>query len=454
MKLPVQLTGGEDHTSIAGSRPTTASSSCRATSAAQENPGLYLLDPERRRRSSSIQHTPKVQTVARSSSPTTRSRSTSRANDIKPDSYAIYRYDVKAGKRELVFDTPGLWGVADHRGDTVAARQEPRQHAARGLPVRPQDARSSRRCSARTRSRSTTVAVRREAGPGARAARTSSATSSGCTRSRRGKLTPISPDVKHDVAELRDRRGAQAHLLHDQRGRLHEAARARREDAQAARAAEAATTPTHVSVGGVIAQRSVRAARRRAARSCRRRAVVYDWQTKKVDDVARARDARGRRRRSSRSATLETTRRATAPRSRCSCAARRSARRTPARSSSQFHGGPEGQSRPGFSPVGAAVRRRGLRVRRAQRARLDGYGKAWLHADDGPKRLAGHHRHRGRREVHHAARGRKNGKAPKVGVIGGSYGGYSTLMAMTILRAARTTRASRTSASRTCTRSS
>ena len=31
------------------------------------------------------------------------------ANDIDPASYAIYRYDLASAKRELVFDTPGLW---------------------------------------------------------------------------------------------------------------------------------------------------------------------------------------------------------------------------------------------------------------------------------------------------------------------------------------------------------
>jgi dipeptidyl aminopeptidase/acylaminoacyl peptidase len=61
----------------------------------------------------------------------------------------------------------------------------------------------------------------------------------------------------------------------------------------------------------------------------------------------------------------------------------------------------------------------------------DGYGKTWLDADNGPKRLdvisdiddAG-------RWIR--ANWGRNGKAPKVGVEGGSYGGYSTLVAMTM----------------------
>src|SRR5262249_39646649 len=37
-----------------------------------------------------------------------------RANDKKPDSYGIYRYEIATGKKELVFGEDGLWSVADH----------------------------------------------------------------------------------------------------------------------------------------------------------------------------------------------------------------------------------------------------------------------------------------------------------------------------------------------------
>src|SRR5205823_1196374 len=39
------------------------------------------------------------------------------ANDIKDNSYAIYRYDLKSGKRELLFSQDGLWAIADHHGE-------------------------------------------------------------------------------------------------------------------------------------------------------------------------------------------------------------------------------------------------------------------------------------------------------------------------------------------------
>jgi hypothetical protein len=83
----------------------------------QENPGLYILDPKGGALKV-IQHTPKVQTGLAFIADDSKTLYFS-ANDIKPDSYAIYRFDVKAAKRELVFDTPGLWSVADHRGDKM-----------------------------------------------------------------------------------------------------------------------------------------------------------------------------------------------------------------------------------------------------------------------------------------------------------------------------------------------
>jgi dipeptidyl aminopeptidase/acylaminoacyl peptidase len=96
-----------------------------------------------------------------------------------------------------------------------------------------------------------------------------------------------------------------------------------------------------------------------------------------------------------------------------------------------FHGGPESQSRPGFSPYHQMFVDAGYIVVDPNVRGSDGYGKAWLNADDGPKRLdvitdiddAG-------RFIR--AKWARNGKAPRIGVMGGSYGGYATLIAMTM----------------------
>ena len=146
--------------------------------------------------------------------------------------------------------------------------------------------------------------------------------------------------------------------------------------------------------------------------------------------MARARDARGRRPTFAK-ATLETTRRATARRSRCSCGGPTKCAADPCPVDRRLPRRPRGPGARRVLGGRAALRRRGLRLRRAERARLDGYGKTWLHADDGAEAARRHHRHRGLRRSTSATSWAKDGKAPKVGVIGGSYGGYSTLMAMT-----------------------
>ena len=96
----------------------------------------------------------------------------------------------------------------------------------------------------------------------------------------------------------------------------------------------------------------------------------------------------------------------------------------------EFHGGPEGQSQPGFSTYAQIFVDAGFVYVEPNVRGSDGYGKAWLAADDGPKRL------RILTDIEDAATwARKTfaaaGRAPKVGVLGGSYGGYSTLIAMT-----------------------
>jgi dipeptidyl aminopeptidase/acylaminoacyl peptidase len=95
-----------------------------------------------------------------------------------------------------------------------------------------------------------------------------------------------------------------------------------------------------------------------------------------------------------------------------------------------FHGGPEGQSVAGFSTYGQIFVDAGFIWVEPNVRGSDGYGKTWLKSDDGPKRL------NVITDIEDAAKYVRsaftvNGKPPKVGVMGGSYGGYSTLVAMT-----------------------
>ncbi len=96
-----------------------------------------------------------------------------------------------------------------------------------------------------------------------------------------------------------------------------------------------------------------------------------------------------------------------------------------------FHGGPEGQSQPGFSSILQTIVDSGFIVVEPNVRGSDGYGKKWIDMDNG--RL----RENVITDIPDAALWiksnwkNKKGASPKIGVMGWSYGGYATLMAMT-----------------------
>ncbi len=96
-----------------------------------------------------------------------------------------------------------------------------------------------------------------------------------------------------------------------------------------------------------------------------------------------------------------------------------------------FHGGPEGQSEPGFSTMAQAFVNEGFVFVEPNVRGSDGYGKKWIDIDNGPLR------ENVITDIEDASIWIKknwkksNGEAPAVGVMGWSYGGYSTLLAMT-----------------------
>ena len=96
-----------------------------------------------------------------------------------------------------------------------------------------------------------------------------------------------------------------------------------------------------------------------------------------------------------------------------------------------FHGGPEGQSQPSFSTGTELLVQAGFVIAMPNVRGSSGFGKKWLHADNGRKRL------KVITDIRAASTYIKknwqfDGVVPKVGVMGGSYGGYSTLIAMSM----------------------
>ncbi len=95
-----------------------------------------------------------------------------------------------------------------------------------------------------------------------------------------------------------------------------------------------------------------------------------------------------------------------------------------------FHGGPLSQSKPSFSPEIQLWLDRGFIHVDPNVRGSKGYGKIWSNADNEEKRL------NVITDIEDCAifiksQWKKSGVSPKIGVFGGSYGGYSTLMAMT-----------------------
>jgi dipeptidyl aminopeptidase/acylaminoacyl peptidase len=94
-----------------------------------------------------------------------------------------------------------------------------------------------------------------------------------------------------------------------------------------------------------------------------------------------------------------------------------------------IHGGPESQAVAGFDPYAQMYVDAGFVFVAPNVRGSEGYGKTWQHADDGAKRLGVITDIEDLSKYIRSAWA-KDGRAPKIGVVGGSYGGYSTLMAM------------------------
>ena len=89
------------------------------------------------------------------------------------------------------------------------------------------------------------------------------------------------------------------------------------------------------------------------------------------------------------------------------------------------HGGPEGQSRPGFAPVTQYLIGRGLAVLSPNVRGSTGYGKSYTHLDDVELRMDSV------KDLAHAAYWLRERGHEKVAVMGGSYGGFMVLAALT-----------------------
>jgi protease II len=422
MKFAVQITGGEDRTSIVALAKNDSFLVISRDVGGEENPGLYLMKPDGGALEL-VQHAAKVQTFFQYVSDDSASIYF-RANDVDPASFAIYRYDVATKQRERVFDQPGLWSISDHKGDRWLMKKQlgEFQHE-----IYAYDTKSKQLTPLLGQNEVEQYDVVFGAKPDQVLVRTNKLGAFLRVYAlEAGKLTSITPDIQFDVDDLRiDEARKRIYYNVNERGY----ARQHVMDARTLKELPLPTLPAadkvrvaSVSRDGRFIELAVEGARLVP------QTVTFDWQTRKLTmwrapmspeiDVAKFAPV-----------TLEYypardgTKIPMFVRRPAKCAG-------PCPVIVQFHGGPEGQATAAFSGSAQLFVDAGfVFVQPNVRGSL-GYGKAWQHADDGPKRLAVI------TDIEDVAKYIRsawavNGVAPKIGVMGGSYGGYSTLMAMT-----------------------
>lgn len=427
-RFPVELTGGEDATSPVDLAPDGSFLLVSRDLGGEENPGLYW-QAATGGPLNVIQHVKGIQTFAEFITDDGRFVYF-RANDVKPDSFAIYRWEKKTGKKEQVFAEPGLWRVADHQPDGRLLLTKSVGSAVSEI----------HEWNPATKTLTPVVGVGEQeeyrAAYGAAAGEVLVLTPKlGEFRRlyswKAGVLAAVTPLINHDVSSFSIDPTRRRILYTINEGGY---TRLRAMDAKTYKPIALPKLPDadHVR-SGFLSHNGRYAVLFVDVGTAPMVNFVLDWQTSRVTqwqlpsapEIDLGTFVR---------ATLETypardgTRIPMLVRRPANCAA-------PCPVVVSFHGGPEGQSVPGFSVWAQLFVDAGFIFIEPNVRGSDGYGKTWYHADDGTKRLGII------TDIEDCARYvRKSfaagGKEPKVGILGGSYGGYSTLIGMTMFAGA------------------
>jgi dipeptidyl aminopeptidase/acylaminoacyl peptidase len=428
-RFPVQLTGGEDSTSLAAITPDGKKLVVVRDRKGEENPGLYLQSPEGGPLTA-IQHLPGVQTFLGAISLDSKTLFFT-SNDVKKDAYAVYRWDLEKGGRERIVEQDGLFQVADladdgrlllHRATGALSADvwewDPKTRALTALFG--QNEKEEHRAAYGARP-GELIVLTNKLGDFRR-----------LYRWEKGVFTPIGDELKFDVASFSvDRTRRRILYSVNENGFT----RAFALDARSYKPLVRPALPDadHVywgptTVNGRYTTLGIDDGKRPL------QAFVFDWQTRRLErwhapntpEVDASRFARAQ---ADFYPARDGTQIPVLVRRPQKCAA------DPCPVVIGFHGGPEAQSRPGFSVHAQLFLEAGFVLVEPNVRGSDGYGKAWLRADDGPKRLSII------TDIEDAAKWANKkfasgGKEPKLGIYGGSYGGYSVLMGMTMFAGA------------------
>lgn len=423
-RFPVQLTGGEDRTTLAGISPDGKTLFVQRDYSGEENPGLYTLSAEGGPLTP-IQHLKGVQTFFQFVSEDGRYLYFT-SNDRRPDAYALYRQELATGRRETLLDDPGLWHVADHRPDgrlllvkaTGSLWAEYWEWDPQGRQLSPLLGQGEKE----------DYTVRYGARPGQFLVLTPRfGEFRRLYRYEGGRFVPLTPDLSADVSGFSIDE-ARSRVLYTVNEGGYTRLFALDASTFAPLAIPSLPPADHVHAGNTTPDGRYTTLGIETATSPPV-SWVLDWKTGTLTRwvVPSAPEVDTRR---FAAASLEYypardgTKIPMFVRRPPSCAG------GPCPVVVSFHGGPEGQAQPGFNPMAQLFVDAGFIYVEPNVRGSEGYGKSWLGSDDGPKRL------QVITDIEDCALFiRKawavDGKAPRIGVLGGSYGGYSVLMAMT-----------------------
>ncbi len=438
--FPLQLTGGEDRTVIRGVTPDGRWLVLQRDVGGSEDAGLFV-QPAGGGPLTAVLNAPRVRTGFLFASDDGRAIYYT-ANDVTPDSFAVYRHDIGSGTRQTVFADKGLWTVADRLGDGDALRLllvKVKGSAARefydyvpatgALTPLLGIGESVEYTAAYAAQPGELLVVTNRFDDFRRLYRWKIGSDT-TPASFREIATPPGRDVQSlDLDDVRRRvyvginDGGYARLLVLDARTHAPLDLPLPADAEQVRAGQSTPDGRYVTIGIETG-------------TAPRTSYVWDWERRALTqwvvpsapevDLSRFVPAR-----LSAYTARDGTRIPMFVRFPKGCAPDENPSADPCPVVVLFHGGPEGQARPGFSPYRQLYVDAGYVLVEPNIRGSDGYGKAWLDADNGARRLdvIGDIDAAGRWI---RANWVRNGKAPRIGAMGSSYGGYATLVAMTM----------------------
>ncbi|MBD2177826.1 S9 family peptidase [Pseudanabaena sp. FACHB-1998] len=435
-KFPVQVTGGQDATTISGITPDGKYLLLSRDRQGEENPGLYLQSTDGGALEV-IQHEPKVQTSLQYIGNDSRTIYFS-ANDVKRDSYVIYRYDLQTKKKVQISGGDGIWWIADvfvnpKTGDrekflfgkaTGSLSREYYEYDVKTRQTTPllgQNEKEDYSVQYGTKANEYLVLTPKFD------------EFSRLYRYQNQKFTPITPDIKVDIAnfDIDDQRQRILYTINDKGyTRLKAIAADNLTEIKLPEFANADHIYTGLTTrNGRFTTIGVETAK------APRLSYVYDWQTQKLTQWVLPSTPE-----------IDTSKFVTAKLesypTRDGASIPMFVYRSPNCENTpqnplvkpcpvivHFHGGPEGQSTAGFNRYAQLFVNAGFIFVEPNVRGSDGYGKTWLNADNGRDRL------KVLTDIEDTSifirkNWQANGLTPKIGIVGGSYGGYAALIGM------------------------